>query len=214
MMIWTFLLSIAAGSALGTASSPAILEGRQGNWTVGQTVQTSSGPVSGHAARIAAGVSEYLGIPYGTAPIADLRWEAPQKFAGSAPINGSVFVSVAYLNPVAVAALTIADCGNQGFSCPVKGAGAATVYTPQQLQQANVTAVGIAALQILTNSGANYSEDCLYLNVWTKPQVGEKKKAVLVWIYGGGFNSGSSSIPGYNGANWAELEDVVLVSFK
>jgi cholinesterase len=29
-------------------------------------------------------------------------------------------------------------------------------------------------------------EDCLNLNIYTKPQVGEKKKAVLVWIYGGG----------------------------
>lgn len=35
-------------------------------------------------------------------------------------------------------------------------------------------------------------EDCLYLNVYTKPQVGEKKKAVLVWIYGGGFVYGSN----------------------
>jgi carboxylesterase type B len=24
------------------------------------------------------------------------------------------------------------------------------------------------------------SEDCLYLNIWTKPQTGEKKKAVMV----------------------------------
>jgi carboxylesterase type B len=31
-----------------------------------------------------------------------------------------------------------------------------------------------------------YNEDCLTLNVWSKPQEGEKKKAVLVWIYGGG----------------------------
>jgi carboxylesterase type B len=30
------------------------------------------------------------------------------------------------------------------------------------------------------------SEDCLTLNLWTKPQAGEKKKAVLAWIYGGG----------------------------
>jgi cholinesterase len=29
-------------------------------------------------------------------------------------------------------------------------------------------------------------EDCLYLNIWTKPQTGEKKKAVMIWIYGGG----------------------------
>ena len=31
-----------------------------------------------------------------------------------------------------------------------------------------------------------FSEDCLKVNVWTKPQSGEKSKAVLVWIYGGG----------------------------
>jgi cholinesterase len=69
-------------------------------------------------------------------------------------------------------------------------------------------------LGILSNSGAEYSEDCLYLNIWTKPQTGESKKAVLVWIYGGGFNSGSSSIPGYTGANIVEEQDVIVVSFK
>jgi hypothetical protein len=31
-----------------------------------------------------------------------------------------------------------------------------------------------------------YDEDCLGLNIWTKPQTGEKSKAVLMWIYGGG----------------------------
>jgi carboxylesterase type B len=67
---------------------------------------------------------------------------------------------------------------------------------------------------VLSNTAAIYSEDCLYLNVWTKPQTGEAKKAVMVWIYGGGFQGGSSSIPAYNGANIAEQEDVVVVSVK
>ena len=31
-----------------------------------------------------------------------------------------------------------------------------------------------------------YSENCLSVNVWTKPQTGELAKAVMVWIYGGG----------------------------
>lgn len=54
----------------------------------------------------------------------------------------------------------------------------------------------------------------MFLNVWTKPQTGESKKAVLVWLYGGGFSSGAASVPGYNGANIAGQEDVVVVSLK
>ena len=86
--------------------------------------------------------------------------------------------------------------------------------TPAELAAANLTATGLEVLALLSNNNAKYSEDCLYLNVWTKPQVGEAKKAVLVWIYGGGFTSGSSSIPAYNGANIADQEDVVVVSLK
>lgn len=69
-------------------------------------------------------------------------------------------------------------------------------------------------IELLSNTNAKHNEDCLYLNVWTKPQTGEAKKAVLLWIYGGGFISGSSSVPGYNGANIAEQEEVVVVSIK
>jgi cholinesterase len=86
--------------------------------------------------------------------------------------------------------------------------------TPAQIAAANLTDVGIQVFGVLSNTNASYSEDCLYLNVWTKPQTGDAKKAVLVWIYGGAFTSGSSSIPGYNGANIANQEDVVVVSFK
>ena len=57
-------------------------------------------------------------------------------------------------------------------------------------------------------------EDCLTLNVWTKPQTGEKKKAVLVWIYGGGYIFGGSDQPGNNGKYIADQEDVVLISLK
>jgi para-nitrobenzyl esterase len=52
----------------------------------------------------------------------------------------------------------------------------------------------------LTNqySGAEItSEDCLTLNVWRKP--GLKKAPVIVYIYGGGFFIGSSSMPLYGG---------------
>lgn len=38
----------------------------------------------------------------------------------------------------------------------------------------------------LDEEGATFSEDCLTLNIWTKPQTGEKSKAVLFWLFGGG----------------------------
>lgn len=58
---------------------------------------------------------------------------------------------------------------------------------------------------ILTNqySGAEVtSEDCLYLNVWSRP--GLKKAPVIVYIYGGGFFIGSSSMPLYGGEGVAK----------
>ncbi len=55
------------------------------------------------------------------------------------------------------------------------------------------------------------SEDCLYLNVWTPAKSPREKLAVMVWIYGGGFTAGATSIGTYNGANLAK-KGVVLVS--
>jgi hypothetical protein len=45
---------------------------------------------------------------------------------------------------------------------------------------------GIRIMGQLSQDGQSYSEDRLSLNIWTKPQTGESKKAVLFWIYGGG----------------------------
>jgi para-nitrobenzyl esterase len=59
--------------------------------------------------------------------------------------------------------------------------------------------------------GAAMSEDCLYLNVWTPAKSASERIPVLVWIYGGGFSAGATSIPTYSGEKLAK-RGVVLVS--
>src|SRR5277367_5613239 len=72
---------------------------KQDNCTVGQIVETSSGAVAGHAATYYPEVSEYLGIPYAQAPVGDLRFAAPMKYAESSMLNGSAFVSYKLIPP-------------------------------------------------------------------------------------------------------------------
>ncbi|TKK65550.1 carboxylesterase family protein [Ilyomonas limi] len=57
------------------------------------------------------------------------------------------------------------------------------------------------------------SEDCLYLNVWSGATSAQEKRPVLVWIYGGGFNSGGSAVPIYDGEAMAK-KGIVFVSIN
>lgn len=54
------------------------------------------------------------------------------------------------------------------------------------------------------------SEDCLYLNVWTKASADENKP-VMVWIHGGALTRGSGAISTYDGTALA-AKDVVVVT--
>ncbi|MGB7372256.1 carboxylesterase/lipase family protein [Erythrobacter sp.] len=58
------------------------------------------------------------------------------------------------------------------------------------------------------------SEDCLFLNVWTRGLDDGKKRPIMVWLHGGGYVTGSGSSNGYDGSRLAERGDVVVVTLN
>ncbi len=87
---------------------------------------------------------------------------------------------------------------------PWKGVRQADKFAPACMQNQIVNpALGLDA--VTTN------EDCLYLNVWTPAKSASDHLAVMVWIYGGGFTIGSTTLVQYDGMNLAK-KGVVLVS--
>lgn len=132
---------------------PALVSSAASN--VGNAVKLVAGPViQGHPSDWQPSVSEYLGIPFAEPPVGPLRFAAPKPWK-SGP---GTFLASKY-SP----------------SCPANLAGlgnATTINSPKGV-----------ILASLGQLGDRFDEDCLTVNVWTKPQTGEKAKAVLAWIY-------------------------------
>ncbi|KAH9868970.1 hypothetical protein J1614_008047 [Plenodomus biglobosus] len=87
----------------------------------------------------------------------------------------------------------------------------------------NISALEYAPRCIQSSCGAPSQapcvEDCLTLNIWTPflPNgkiAPSKKKAVMVWIHGGGLTSGTASDPTFDGSAMAARGDVVLVTIN
>uniref|UniRef100_A0A914EQ86 Carboxylic ester hydrolase n=1 Tax=Acrobeloides nanus TaxID=290746 RepID=A0A914EQ86_9BILA len=62
------------------------------------------------------------------------------------------------------------------------------------------------------NANTQVKEDCLYMNIWT-PAEGSNL-TVMVWLFGGGFYSGSPSLILYDGKALALTANVVVVNIN
>lgn len=58
-----------------------------------------------------------------------------------------------------------------------------------------------------------YSEDCLYINIWTPKNCAGQKLPVAFWIHGGAFMGGFSSELEFDGAAYCK-RDVILVTVE
>lgn len=75
------------------------------------------------------------------------------------------------------------------------------------------------------NPNTNISEDCLYLNIWVPqkirirhknvvPPASDEGMAMLVWIYGGGFMSGTATLDVYNADFMAAASSAIIVTIN
>lgn len=83
--------------------------------------------------------------------------------------------------------------------------------------EVNATTAGADCSQPIGEVTSGSSEDCLFANVWTPylPRPGDSKsrlKPVMLYLYGGGWTSGSGKNPNTDGTNLASRGDVVVVS--
>lgn len=80
--------------------------------------------------------------------------------------------------------------------------------------QAHKVGPSCPQVEDLTSGGKSesFSEDCLYLNIWTPMKSG--RFPVMFWIYGGSFAVGSGSYDLYDGARLAADKDLVVVTIN
>lgn len=174
-MLVTAALCGCATQAQGSSTPSPVAEGRVPDVT--PIVQTKYGPVQGLKDR---GINEYLGIPYASAPVGELRFMPPEP-----PERLDYIYDATQMGPPVMQMYNAAGAKDDDIT--------------RQLQTTN-------ANQAEVKLG---NEDGLYLNVWT-PGADDAKRPVMLWIHGGGFAYGSGSWPVYDGNNLAQKDVVVI----
>jgi para-nitrobenzyl esterase len=94
---------------------------------------------------------------------------------------------------------------------PWKGVKECIAFGPSPIQPKPVSFLMIGPEFVVPREPL--SEDCLYLNVWTAAKSAQEKRPVMIWIYGGGFQTGGSAAAGYSGEALA-AQGIIFVSFN
>ncbi|KFB35326.1 acetylcholinesterase [Anopheles sinensis] len=88
-----------------------------------------------------------------------------------------------------------------------------TTTPPNSCVQIVDTVFGDFPGATMWNPNTPLSEDCLYINV-VAPRPRPKNAAVMLWIFGGGFYSGTATLDVYDHRALASEENVIVVSLQ
>jgi para-nitrobenzyl esterase len=156
-----------------------------------EQVKIDTGILAGTVSTGQPGVRVFKGIPFAAPPIGDNRWRAPQPAAK--------WDGVRKADAFGAPCIASAPAAPRGGGGQGRGGGAAPGAAP--------------AAQAVAPREPARSEDCLYANVWTSASNANDRRPVMVWIYGGGFTSGSGGTAWYDGENLA-AKGPVIVTFN
>ena len=162
----------------------------------------------------------YKGIPFvGEQPVGVLRWKAPvdvvpddgvyEASLAVKCINGT-FVGKKTDNIVTFRGIPFVGqqpVGNLRWRDPVD------VVPDDGVYEAYYNGKCCPQREIEFSAAYVQGEDCLYLNIWKTDDASAKKKTVMVWVHGGGYEIGGTADPGYDFQNFVtENPDVIVVS--
>jgi para-nitrobenzyl esterase len=139
------------------------------------------------------GVHVFKGIPYGAPTGGANRFKPPQP---PLPWQG------------------VRDATQFGPTAPQVGHAEAGGTQPVDDESAGRMGEFAGFIKGLAGNEPPQGEDCLVLNVWTAGLDTHKTRAVMVYLHGGAFETGSGSWPLYDGTPLARQDDVVYVTIN
>ena len=162
----------------------------------------------------AASVRTAVGFPFMAAARGATSGAAPVAETNSGKVRGETLDGIHCFRGIPYGGDT---SGKNRFMPPTKPAAWKGVrdavqwghVAPQQLSGGRIDYVRL--IEWLNLPGGQ-SEDCLVANVWTPGVRDGGKRPVLVSFHGGGFVTGTSGNPGYNGHPLAKFGNVVVVT--